>query len=87
MPRRSSRSRQRTKRRSLRPTAPEYVTLRRRGLNTTVNNYVPLRRRGLNTTVRAFVPEETRHNNINSMLREINTKRRKSLGETRRRSR
>ena len=79
MPRRS---RTRRQRKILRANAPEYITLRRRGLNTTVEAFVPSwLQQGVRSTTRVL------SNGINSLLREINTKRRRSLGETRRRSR
>jgi hypothetical protein len=69
--RRSTRAR-RTRRRGLRANAPEYVPMSRRGMRASAPEYVPMSRR-----VRSG-------NSINSLFREINTRRRRSLGERRR---
>lgn len=62
----------------MRAAAPAYVPMRRRGMNASVAEYVPS---WLRRTVRSSARVVS--NGINSLLREINTRRRRSLGERR----
>ena len=81
MPKGRSRS-QRTRRRGLRASAPEYIPMARRGRRSSggINSLL----REINTRRRRSLGEGRNSGSINSMLREINTRRRRSLGERRR---